>query len=427
MLEKINAILWAFATILMIICGIYFSLTLKFPQFRLFKIFKSLKTNRKSGISPLNTLALTLAGRIGVGSISGVALAIYLGGSGSIFWMWIIAFLTGSLAYVETMVAIKYKVKKQQGEYEGGPSYYIEKGYKNKKLALIYSVIVIIAYLIGFIPIQTNTITKAFDMAIGVNHLFIGVPITIISLIIIFGGIKKISKATSKIVPFMTVLYISLALIAVITNINLIPAILKEIITSAFDLKPFLSGFMMTLLIGVQRGIFSNESGIGLGAIAACASNSSNGVKSGYVQVLGIYITTLIICTSTAFMILTSGYNLNIENPNGIEITSFAFNNHFGNLGNILLILCIILFSFSTILTGYYYCESNLSYCLKKFNKTPLKIITGVSVFLGTIVSPTFIWQEIDILVAFLALINMFVLYQMRNEIKQYHENYDTI
>jgi len=181
------------------------------------------------------------------------------------------------------------------------------------------------------------------------------------------------------------------------------------------------------MLIGVQRGIFSNESGIGLGAIAASASNSFNGVKSGYIQVLGIYITTMIICTATAFMILTSGYSLNVDNPNGIEITSFAFKIHFGNLGNILLIICVILFSFSTILTGYYYCESNLNFILKKINKVPLKLITGFSVFIGTVSSPTFIWEGIDILVALLALINIFILYQMRTEIKQYHENYDTI
>jgi len=427
MLENINAILWAVVTLMMILVGFNFTVQLKYPQFRIIKIFKSLKNNKKEGISPLKTLFLTLAGRIGVGSIAGVALAIYLGGPGTIFWMWVIALITGSLAYVETMMAIKYKIKTKNNEYEGGPSYYIKNGYKSRKLALIYSIVVIIAYLVGFIPIQTNTITKVINRTVDINNIIIGILVTFISLIIIFGGIKKISNATFKIVPFMTLLYITLALISVIKNYAEIPSILNEIITSAFDLKPFLSGFMITMLIGVQRGIFSNESGIGLGAIAASASNSFNGVKSGYIQVLGIYITTMIICTATAFMILTSGYSLNVDNPNGIEITSFAFKIHFGNLGNILLIICVILFSFSTILTGYYYCESNLNFILKKINKVPLKLITGFSVFIGTVSSPTFIWEGIDILVALLALINIFILYQMRTEIKQYHENYDTI
>ena len=184
---------------------------------------------------------------------------------------------------------------------------------------------------------------------------------------------------------------------------------------------------MMVMLVGVQRGIFSNESGIGLGAIAACASNSKNGARSGYIQVLGVYITTIIICTATALMILTAGYDLNLTNPNGIELTSYAFNLHFGSLGNILLIICILLFSFSTILTGYYYCESNLNFLFKKVKLTPLKIFTAASVFLGAILSPTIIWQFIDILVAILAIINIYVLYKLAPEVKQYHQKCDRI
>lgn len=428
MLENINSCIWAVATVIMMAGGIYFSFILHYPQFKLIKIFKSLKEkNKVNGISPLKTLFLTLAGRIGVGSIAGVALAIYLGGPGSIFWMWVIALISGSLAYAETMLSIKYKVKTKNGEYGGGPSYYIKNGLNKKLLAFIYSAIVIFAYLVGFIPIQANTITKAVDGIVTVNPVFIGLFIALISLIIIFGGIKKISEATSKIVPFMTILYILLAFIAVFTNLDVMPKIFIDIISSAFSLKPFLSGFIFTVLVGVQRGIFSNESGIGLGAIAACASNSDNGCKSGYIQVLGVYITTIVICTSTALMILTAGYNLNISNPNGIELTMFAFNYHFGSLGNILLITCILLFSFSTILTGYYYCESSFSFILKSFNKNYLKLFTFFSVFLGSIISPTTIWQCIDILVAFLALINIYVLLKLSTEIKQYHQKYDRI
>ena len=428
MLEKINACAWAVATAMIVFFGIYFSIKLKFPQFRFIKIYKSLKIkDDENGISPLKTLALTLAGRIGVGSIAGVALAIYLGGPGTIFWMWVIALISGSLAYAETMMAVKYKIKNKDGEDEGGPSYYIKDGYKSKKMAFLYSSIVVFTYLIGFIPIQANTITKSTDMMFNVSHGTIGLVIALISLIIIFGGIKKITKATSKIVPFMTVLYVILALTAVFMNIQQIPNILKLIFTSAFHFKPFLSGFMIVLLIGIQRGIFSNESGIGLGAIAACASNSKNGARSGYIQVLGVYITTIIICTATAIMILTSGYDLNIDNPNGIELTNYAFNYHFGNFGNLLLVLCILLFSFSTILTGYYYCESNLNFLFKKLNTKPLKFATALSVFVGSILSATLIWQCIDILVAIMAIMNIYVLYKLGPEIKQYHQKCDKI
>ena len=240
MLEKMNAVLWAIATAMIIFFGIYFSIKLKNPQFRLGKIYRSLKQkDDESGISPLKTLALTLAGRIGVGSIAGVALAIYLGGPGSIFWMWVIALVSGSLAYVETMMAVKYKTKNKDGEDEGGPSYYIKNGFKSKKLALLYSTIVVFAYLIGFIPIQANTIAKSVDMYFNVSHIWIGIPIALISFIIIIGGIKKITKATAKIVPFMTFLYIILALTAVFTHLSEMPAILKTIVVSAFDFKPF--------------------------------------------------------------------------------------------------------------------------------------------------------------------------------------------
>ncbi len=427
MLETIKAILWAIVTALIILYGIYFSKQLKLPQFNLKKIHKSLKGTNNEGISPVKTLFLTLAGRIGVGSIAGVALAIYIGGPGTIFWMWVIALVSGVLAYMETLLAIKYK--KQDGEESvGGPSYYLKYGLNKKKLAVIYSSIVIFAYLIGFIPIQSNTIVKSMDMVFNNNHVVVGIIIAFLSFLVIKGGIKKISKVTDKLIPFMTILYIGMAIFVVITHIDKFPVIIGEIISQAFELKPFLSGFIVTVLIGVQRGIFSNESGIGLGAVAASASNSKNGCQSGYIQVLGVYITTILICTATAFMILIFDYkDVIINNPNGIELTSLAFNYHFGNVGNILLALCILMFSFSTILTGYYYCESSLKFLFKKVNKTLLIVLTPLSVFIGTVTSPTLIWEIIDILVAFLALINIYALVKLKGEIVHYHKKYDKI
>ena len=427
MLENINAVLWAIVTALIIMFGVYFSKKLTFPQFNLKKIIKSLKSTNHQGISPIKTLCLTLAGRIGVGSIAGVALAIYIGGPGTIFWMWVIALISGVLAYTETLLAIKYK-ETSNGESLGGPSHYIKNGLKNKHLAIIYSLIVIFAYLSGFIPIQSNTIVKSMDMLFTSNHLLIGVILAILSFVIISGGIKKITKVTDKLVPFMTILYIGMALFVIIANFENFPEVIKLIVTSAFNLKPFLSGFLVTMLIGVQRGIFSNESGIGLGAIAASSSNSDNGNKSGYIQVLGIYITTILICTATAFMILIFDYkDVFIDNPNGIELTNLAFNYHFGNIGNVLLVLCILLFSFSTILTGYYYCESSLKFLSKKINISFLKVIVPLSVLSGTITSPSILWQIVDILVAILAIINIYTMYKLKEEIVKYHQKYDRI
>lgn len=419
MIENIKDIMWAVVTVLIIITGIKFSIKLHFPQLKINKIIKSLKNTDKKGISPVKTLFLTLAGRIGVGSIAGVALAIYIGGPGTIFWMWVIAIISGVLAYTETLLSIKYKDIKNN---IGGPSHYIKKGLNKKTLAIIYSSIVIIAYLIGFIPIQSNTIVKSIDMIEQVSHITIGIILAIISFIVIKGGINKISKVTDKLVPLMTILYISMALFVVITNIEKFPQIINQIITEAFNLKPFFSGFIVVVLIGVQRAIFSNESGIGLGGIAASASNSTDGTKSGYIQILGIYITTIVICTATAFMILIFDYqNVVINNPNGIELTSMAFNHHFGSIGNILLVLCILLFSFSTILTGYYYCESSLKFISTKIRISTIKILTPLSVLLGTITSPTTIWASVDILVAILAIINIYAMVKLKDEIITYH------
>jgi len=420
MLGLIKSVLWAAVTVLIIMYGLYFSKKLSFPQLKIKKIIKSLKDSNNKGLSPIKTLFLTLAGRIGVGSIAGVALAIYIGGPGTIFWMWIIAIVSAPLAYTETLLSIKYKDIKNN---IGGPSHYIKKGLNKKKLAIIYSVLVIVAYLIGFIPIQSNTIVKSIDMINETNHLLIGIILAIISFTIIQGGINKISKVTDKLIPFMTTLYISMALFVIFTHIDKFPLVITEIIKQAFNIKPFLSGFIVTILIGVQRAIFSNESGIGLGGIAASASNSQNGSKSGYIQILGVYITTILICTATAFMILIFDYQtVTLNSPNGIELTSLAFNHHFGNIGNILLVLCILLFSFTTILTGYYYCESSLKFLMKNINSKFLTIITPLSVLLGTISSPTTIWEMIDILVAILALINIYTMVKLKTEIIDYHK-----
>ena len=417
MLEITTKVLWAIATSLIIISSLYFGTKQSFPQFKIKKIIRSLTTNKES--NPIKTLYLTLAGRIGVGSIAGVAIGIYIGGPGTIFWMWIIALIAGVLAYTETLIAIKYKEKNY-----GGPSYYIKKGLNNKSLDIIYSLLIIIAYLIGFIPIQSNTISKSLEL----NNILLGIILAVVSFIVIKGGLNKITEVTNKLVPFMTIIYIFLSLVTIILNIRTFISIIKTIIISAFNPKSFLGSFISMLLIGSQRCIFSNESGTGIGAIAASSSSGINGCQSGYIQVAGIYITTLLICTSTAFIILISPYNsIVLNNPNGIELTLFAFNNHFGSAGKTLLNILIILFSFTTILTGYYYCESSLNFISRKINKTILKVIVPLSVFTGAVLTPHTIWKLVDIMVALLVIINIYTLYKLRKEILKYHKKYDRI
>lgn len=425
MLEILKAIMWATVTILIVFSGMYFGKKLKYPQFNLKKIFKSLINSQHEGVNPIKTLFLTLAGRIGVGSIAGVALAIYVGGPGTIFWMWVIALISSVLAYCETLMALKYKTT-VNGQNTGGPFYYIKNGINKKKLAIIYAIIIVIAYLFGFIPIQANTIAKSVENSIGINSIFLGLLLALIVYKIISGGINKIIKATNKIVPAMTIIYISMVIYVIIINIDDFKSIILLIVNSAFELKPFFSGFLLSLIIGIERGIFSNESGLGLGAIATSAVEEENPTTSGYVQVLGVYITTIIICTATAIMILLFNYNsMSLQNPNGIEITAEAFKYHFGSFGKILLIVNVMFFAFSTILTGYYYCQSALTFLNNKIDIYFLIVATPISVFIGTISSPKLIWNVIDLLVAILAFINIFSLMKLKDEISQYHQKYN--
>ncbi len=419
-----NKLLWAVASALIIISGIYFSLKFKFIQLNIKKILTStFKRDKNSkGLSPLSTLMLTLAGKIGVGSIAGVALAIYIGGPGTIFWMWVMALISASNTFAETYIGIIYKEKDEANIYKGGPSYYIKNGLNKKNLAIFCAILIIICYLVGFIPIQANTITKSINEIISINPIIIGIILCSISALIIFGGIEKISNASNKIVPTMTLLYLLVAGIIVIKNITMIPNILLTILKDAFNFKPFFTGFMSTLIIGIQRGIFANESGLGTGSIASSTTSDNNPLKTGYVQMLGIYITTLLICTSTALIIMTSNYSLiNFTDINGIEITQYAFTYHLGNIGNIIIFISILFFAFSTILTGYYYIESNLKFFKSKISHKQLnivKIITIIFLFIGCIISSEQLWDIVDCLVAMLAIINIYALVKLRHKIK---------
>lgn len=420
MIIILNSILWAIATSLIVIVGLFLTVKFKGVQFHIKNIINSFKesnSNNSSTITPISSLMMVLAGRIGVGSIAGVALAIYLGGVGSIFWMWIIAFIAAASTFAETVLGNVYKEKDEDDIYKGGPAYYIHKGLKSYKLGGLYAVVVLISYIVGFIGIQSNTITKSVDSIINIPPPLVGVILALLTGIIIFKGIKGISKITSKLVPIMSIIYVGVALYVVILNIDKMPTVLTTILKEAFDLKPFFAGFMSTVIVGIQRGIFSNEAGLGTGSIASSTTADNNVIKNGYIQVIGIYITTLLICTATAFIILTSDWQtLNLIDVNGIEITQHAFTYHLGVFGNYIIFISIILFSFSTILTGYYYGESSLKYFFKNVSKELLlllKVAAIIVIFVGCLISPTVLWGLVDIFVALLAIINMYALYRL--------------
>jgi len=422
MLEIINKLVWAVATALIFLSGIYFTIKLKAVQFNFKEMFKNLfkNENREKGITPIQSFLMTLGSRIGVGSIAGVSLALYIGGPGSIFWMWIIAFLAASNTFAETVLGIIYR-KKDGNDYKGGPAYYIKDGLNKPILGGMYAILILVSYVGGFVGIQGNTITKSVLEIIDIPKFIIGIILVIITSLIIYGGLKKIASFSSKLVPFMTILYLSIATFVSIKNIHLIPNIFKTIIVSAFNFKSFFGGFLYSLIIGIQRGIFSNEAGLGTGSITSSTSSTNSPTSQGYIQILGIYVTTLLICTATTLIVMTSNYQeLVLNDVNGIEITQYAFKYHLGEFGNILLFISVLLFSFTTILTGYYDGESSLKYfidSIKPIHLNILKVISLLVLFLGCVIPSTFLWSLVDILVALLAFINIYALLKLRKDV----------
>ncbi|MDD6879048.1 MAG: amino acid carrier protein [bacterium] len=427
MLKYIIDFFWIIAIVFLLGGGLYFSFNLGFPQLNIKNLFKGFK-NKSEGISSIKSLSMSLAARIGVGSLSGIALAIYFGGPGTIFWIWIIGIITSINTYCETYLGCKYQCN-NDGNYEGGPAYYILKGLKKRKLATIYALIVIIAYIFGFMTIQSNTISVSISDCFNINKVIIGLIITIICALSVINGLNEIVNITIKLVPIMGITYIIISSIVIINNIKLIPQILWIIIKNALNLKSFFTGFIGSFIIGIQRGIFSTESGLGTGAIATSCTKTNNKVSYGLMQIVGIYFTIFVVCTSTALIILTSKYeNIIFQNINGIELTSYALNYHLGKYGTVMLLFSVLTLAYSTIVAGYYYGESNLKFLTsKKKYINILKVITIIVLFIGSIISPAILWNLVDILVAFLAIINMYSIFLFRKEIIDDYKMYKNI
>jgi len=428
-MNTINNLLWSIATIILVASGIYFSYKLDFLHLNIKKIFQSLKSDskQKEGISPFESLAVALGGCIGVGSLAGIALSIYKGGVGTIFWIWLSCLLVAPNSLVENALAIIYQ-KKNNKEYLGGPSYYIKNGLGYKKLALVYAFLVTISYIFGFLTIQSNTISKSITNFFQISPVIIGLIVGIFSFLIIRKGVKGIAKFSSVLVPIMGLVYLLIASLIVFKNISLLPNLIINIFKEAFNFKALGWGLFSTMLIGIQRGIFSSEAGTGTAAIASGSSTLKSPIKQGLIQTLGVYFITFVICTSTAFIILTSNYNpLNYSDVNGIEITQNALVYHLGNFGNLILYFCIIAFSFSTIVSGYFYGETNMKFIFKNMNEKHillLQIITCLLLVLASIMSPTILWDFVDILTALLVIINVFSIFSLRKDVIIEYINY---
>ena len=395
-------IIWYIASILIIYCGIKYSFNYRFIQLNIKKIKEAIKSKSKNNISPLSSLCISLAAKIGVGSLSGVALAIYFGGVGTIIWMMLISLIISINTYIECLLGIKYREKNNEN-YMGGPSYYIKKCLNNKYLSYVYSILIIITYSILFLSIQTNTIINTLNY-FNIDPNYTVIFLFIITFLIIIKGLKGISTINTIIVPIMLIFYLLLGIYIMIINISLLPNIFINVLKEAFKLKSIIPVF----IIGMQRAIFITESSLGTSAISASACDNEPH-KQGMLEVFGIYITIFIVCLTTFLIIVTSNYQLiNYKLVNGIDLVLYAFKYHFGYTGTIFLSIITILFAFSTIISSYYFGESNLAFLThKKISKIIFKIIFLLIIILSSYIKAITLWNLTDYFIAILAIINM--------------------
>lgn len=418
-ITAINDALWAYLLIgALILCGLYFTVRTRFVQFTMIgDMFRQLvdSSSTHSGknrhISSFQAFAVSMATRVGTGNLAGVATAIAVGGPGAVFWMWLIALIGSATAFVEATLAQLYK-RPSSESFIGGPAYYISRGLHNKWMAGLFAVLITLTFGLSYNSIQSNAICGALNKAFGFDPLLVGTIITVIALFIAFGGIRRIARVSSVLVPFMAFGYFILALVVVIMNIDMLPQVFKLIVTSAFGFEQVAGGGLgATIMVGVKRGLFSNEAGEGSAPNVAATADVSHPVKQGLIQALGVFTDTLLVCSCTAFLVLISGL-YTTDGLEGIQLTQASLQAQVGSWGTIFVALAIILFAFTSIIGNYYYGEANIRYLTdKKWVLTVFRILSGGAfVFLGAVASFEFVWSLGDLFMALVTLCNLIAL-----------------
>lgn len=385
----INNILWGQGQVLVFLltgAGLWFTWKLGFLQFRhlghMFHIMKGGHEGDKAGISSFQALCTSLSARVGHGNLTGVAVAVTLGGPGAVFWMWIIALLGMATGFAESALGQLYKVKDVNGEYRGGPAYYIQQGLNKRWLAVIFSISIFFGYGFVFSASQTNSIADALNFAYGIPKLASGGVIVVLAGLIVIGGMRSIARFAGYVVPFMGIAYVIAALLITLFNIEYLPGVISKIFSSAFGLNEAVGGTMgAAMKIGMQRGLFSNEAGSGSVPQAAAAATPypPHPVSQGYMQALGVFFDTIILCTCTAFIILLADGTGN-EELEGIRLTQSAMEQHIGHFGKDFVAAVIAIFAFTSVVANYAYGESNLH--IFKLDNKPGKVVFTASYLL---------------------------------------------
>lgn len=434
LINFINNILWGSVLVYLLLgSGLYFTLRTHFIQIRHFgHIFSVLKHSSKSdraGISSFQALCVSLASRVGTGNLTGVAIALTAGGPGAIFWMWVVAFIGMATSFIESTLAQLYKTKDAQGNYRGGPAYYMEKGLGMRWMGVMFSIFLIVAFGLIFNAVQANSIAQASATAFHWDPLYVGIVLVILSGSVIFGGIRSIARVAEKIVPLMAILYLLLALWVIGQNIERLPAILNLIMKSAFGVQQATAGAVgygisQAMIQGMQRGLFSNEAGIGsVPNIAASATPyPPHPVSQGYVQMLGVFVDTIVICSATAAIILASGVlDLSPTHASaslgGIDLTQRALSSAVGSWGGIFVAIAVFFFAFTSIIANYAYAESNLVF-LEHNHPARLFVFRCFAlsmVMFGALAELPMVWKLADTAIALIAITNLTAILLLSN------------
>ena len=439
-INTVSGYLWGyFLTYGLLAAGLFFTLRLGFLQVRhageMIRTLASAKgaDREEGGISPFQALSISLASRVGTGNIVGVAVALYLGGAGAIFWMWVVAFLGMATSFAESTLAQVYKTRSEDGSYRGGPEFYIARGLGLPWLGKVFAVLFIFTGLI-FGAVQANSIAGAMNGAFEISPLVTGVVVSTLVAIVVLGGMSRIALVAEFVVPFMAGIYVLVTLVVAVMNADQLPGIFGNIVSGAFGLNEAAGGaagsMTAALMNGVRRGLFSNEAGLGTAPhIAASATpNPHHPAAQGFVQALSVFIDTIVVCTATAILILTSGVMGPDNTLNGVELTQAAFNAHLGGFGPTFVAAAIFLFAGTSIFGSYAFCENAVAILFgsNAMVQMGLKLVIIGTTFWGALQAVAFIFGLADVFMAALASINLVVILLLSGTVRAMAQDYVT-
>jgi len=435
-ISQLNYFIWNYVLIYGLFgIGLFFTFKLKFIQFIYFpEMFRAVrgKSSDPEGISPFQALAISLASRVGTGNLTGVAVALYLGGPGTVFWMWMVALLGMATAYAESTLAQLYKIRGADGRYRGGPAFYISRGLNAPIAATIFSICLIINFGLIFNAVQANSIAEVMQGALGVPKLNTGVFVAALCSLVIFGGLGYIARVVQVVMPAMSLAYLSLAIFIIATNFALVPDLLRDIVSSAFGLREAAGGvagsMAAAMLNGVKRGFFSNEAGMGSAPnIAAVATpDPHHPTSQGLVQALGVFIDTILICTATAIIILLSGVLEPGSGVNGAQLTQNALTAHLGSTGTYFVAVAIFCFAFASILGNYTYAENAMNYlgASSRFSVTSLRFFVLGTVVWGACADVETVFSVADITMGLMGALNLTAVFLLADPVIRVTHDY---